>query len=115
MRAVHRCVRGCERPCRVEYLRRFGSCGGRGDYNLDITTNTVEGYYSIFKRGMKGVYQHCSKKHLHRYLSEFDFLYANRASLGVDDDTRAEIAAKGIVGKGLTYRRPHGKTNAAPN
>ena len=50
-----------------------------------ITTNTVEGYYSIFKRGMKGIYQHCSEKHLHRYLSEFDFRYSNRIALGVDD------------------------------
>jgi hypothetical protein len=74
-----------------------------------ITTNTVEGYYSIFKRGMKGVYQHCSEKHLHRYLAEFDFRYSNRIALGVDDYSRAEIAAKGIVGKRLTYRRPNGK------
>jgi transposase-like protein len=74
-----------------------------------ITTNTVEGYYSIFKRGMKGIYQHCSEKHLHRYLAEFDFRYSNRAALGVDDYSRAEIAAKGIVGKRLTYRRPNQK------
>src|SRR5689334_12385645 len=50
-----------------------------------ISTNTVEGYYSIFKRGMKGVYQHCSEKHLHRYLSEFDFRYSNRVALGIND------------------------------
>ena len=50
-----------------------------------ITTNTVEGYYSIFKRGMKCVYQHCSEKQLHRYLAEFDFRYSNRVALGVDD------------------------------
>jgi transposase-like protein len=75
----------------------------------DITTNTVEGYYSIFKRGMKGVYQHCSEKHLHRYLAEYDFRYSNRAALGIDDYTRAEIAAKGIVGTRLTYRRPNQK------
>jgi ISXO2 transposase-like protein len=49
----------------------------------EITTNTVEDYYSIFKRGMKGVYQHCAEKHLHRYLSEFDFRYSNRVALGV--------------------------------
>jgi transposase-like protein len=73
-----------------------------------ITTNTVEGYYSIFKRGMKGVYQHCSEKHLHRYLAEFDFRYSNRIALGVDDQDRAEKAAKGIVGKRLTYRTPDG-------
>ena len=47
-------------------------------------TNTVEGYYTIFKRGMKGVYQHCSEKHLHRYLAEFDFRYSNRVALGVE-------------------------------
>lgn len=69
-----------------------------------ITTNTVEGYYSIFKRGMKGVYQHCSEKHLHRYLGEFDFRYSNRIALGVNDVSRADLALKGIVGKRLTYR-----------
>jgi transposase-like protein len=78
-----------------------------------ITTNTVEGFYSVFKRGMKGVYQHCAEKHLHRYLSEFDFRYSNRAALGIDDNARAEIAAKGIVGKRLTYRRPNGKNAPA--
>jgi transposase-like protein len=51
----------------------------------DVHTNTVEGYYSIFKRGMKGVYQHCAEKHLHRYLSEFDFRYSNRVALGIGD------------------------------
>lgn len=73
----------------------------------DIHTNTVEGYYSIFKRGMKGVYQHCSEKHLHRYLSEFDFRYSNRVALGVNDEARAGRALKGIVGKRLTYRIPY--------
>ncbi len=76
-----------------------------------IHTNTVEGYYSIFKRGMKGVYQHCKEKHLHRYLAEYDFRYNTRAALGIDDATRAEIAAKGIVGKRLTYRRPNKESN----
>src|SRR5262249_49192328 len=69
-----------------------------------VTTNTVEGYYSIFKRGMKGVYQHCQEKHLHRYLAEFDFRYSNRIRLGVNDVQRTERALKGIVGKRLTYR-----------
>jgi transposase-like protein len=73
----------------------------------DIHTNTVEGFYSIFKRGMKGVYQHCSEKHLHRYLAEFDFRYSNRVRLGVNDVARADRALKGIVGKRLTYRTPH--------
>ena len=56
---------------------------GREEYARDdVTTNTVENYYLIFKRGMKGVYQHCSEKHLHRYLSEFDFRYSNRVAMG---------------------------------
>jgi hypothetical protein len=71
-----------------------------------IHTNTVEGFYSIFKRGMKGICQHCAEKHLHRYLAEFDFRYSNRIRLGVDDAMRAEIALKGSCGKRLTYRRP---------
>jgi len=70
----------------------------------DVHTNTVEGYFSIFKRGMRGIYQHCAKKHLHRYLTEFDFRYNNRIRLGVDDMARAENALRGIVGKRLTYR-----------
>lgn len=69
-----------------------------------VHTNTVEGYFSVFKRGMKGVYQHCSERHLHRYLAEFDFRYSNRVALGVDDVARADRALKGIVGKRLTYR-----------
>jgi transposase-like protein len=71
----------------------------------DVTTNTVEGSFSVFKRGMRGVYQHCGEKHLHRYLAEFDFRYNNRAALGVDDATRAYKALEGISGKRLTYRR----------
>lgn len=69
-----------------------------------IHTNTVEGYYSIFKRGMKGVYQHCSEKHLHRYLAEFDFRYSNRSARGVEDQQRAGKALLGISGKRLKYR-----------
>jgi transposase-like protein len=70
----------------------------------DIYTNTVEGYFSVFKRGMKGIYQHCSERHLHRYLAEFDFRYNNRVALGVHDQDRATTALRGIVGKRLTYR-----------
>jgi transposase-like protein len=70
----------------------------------DVHTNNLEGFYSIFKRGMKGVYQHCSEKHLHRYLAEFDFRYNNRSALGVEDAQRAATALCGIVGKRLTYR-----------
>jgi transposase-like protein len=74
-----------------------------------VTTNTVESYFSVFKRGMRGTYQHCSEKHLHRYLAEFDFRHNNRAALGVNDVERAGQLAKGIVGKRLTYRRPDQK------
>jgi transposase-like protein len=70
-----------------------------------VHTNTVEGYYSVFKRGMKGVYQHCSEKHLHRYLAEFDFRYSNRSAIGVEDVERVTKIAAGITGKRLTYRR----------
>jgi transposase-like protein len=80
-----------------------------------ITTNTTESYFSVFKRGMKGTYQHCSEKHLHRYLAEFDFRYNNRSALGVVDTERAETLAKGISGKRLTYRRPNGKGSATAN
>ena len=72
----------------------------------EVSTNTVEGYYSIFKRGMKGVYQHCAEKHLHRYLAEFDFRYSNRVALGFDDEARANRALLGITGKRLTYGGP---------
>jgi hypothetical protein len=79
-----------------EYVRRDG--------DKVVTTNTVEGFYSIFKRGMKGVYQHCKERHLHRYLAEFDFRYSNRVRLGVNDTARADRALVGASGKRLTYR-----------
>jgi transposase-like protein len=69
-----------------------------------IHTNTVESYFSVFKRGMRGTYQHCKEKHLHRYLAEFNFRYNNRVALGVDDETRARTVLTGIKGKRLTYR-----------
>jgi transposase-like protein len=72
----------------------------------DVHTNTLEGFFSIFKRGLVGTYQHMDKKHLNRYLAEFDFRMNNRAKLGVNDTQRAAIALKGIEGKRLTYRRP---------
>jgi transposase-like protein len=72
-----------------------------------IHTNTVEGYFSVFKRGMRGTYQHCSEKHLHRYLAEFDFRYNARSALGVEDEARTEKALRGIKGKRLTYRPPN--------
>jgi transposase-like protein len=73
----------------------------------DVHTNTVEGYFSILKRGIIGVYHHVSEQHLKRYLAEFDFRYNERMALGVDDKTRAERAVKGIKGKRLTYHQPH--------
>jgi transposase-like protein len=70
----------------------------------DVTTNTVEGFFGIFKRGMRGIYQHCGEQHLQRYLYEFDFRYNNRIALGVDDATRADNVLKGVTGKRLTYQ-----------
>ena len=72
----------------------------------DVHTNTVEGYFSVFKRGMKGVYQHCSKKHLHRYAAEFAFRYSNRVANGIDDVARSDIALVAVAGKRLTYKEP---------
>jgi transposase-like protein len=69
-----------------------------------IHTNTVEGVFSIFRRGMTGTYQHCGEQHLNRYLAEFDFRYSNRASLGVSDEGRVDVALAGTAGKRLTYR-----------
>jgi transposase-like protein len=71
----------------------------------DVTTNSIEGFFGIFKRGITGVYQHCGEQHLQRYLDEFSFRYNNRIRLGVHDEQRAVIAAKGMDGKRLTYRR----------
>jgi len=73
----------------------------------DVNTNSVEGYFSIFKRGMKGVYQHCDEKHLHRYLAEFDFRYNHRSKLGFTDGDRAALAVKNAAGKRLTYEGRH--------
>ena len=81
---------------------------GRGQYvdleDRTVHSNTVEGYFSIFKRGMKGVYQFCGEQHLHRYLAEFEFRYNNRIALGCNDEDRADALLSGIVGKRLTYQ-----------
>ena len=80
---------------------------GIGEYvRGDVHTNTIENYFSIFKRGMNGVYQHCSGQHLKRYLCEFDFRYNHREKLGYDDMDRADAALRGTEGKRITYRRP---------
>jgi hypothetical protein len=97
-----------------EFAKHDSVDHSRGEYGYTdrktgakINTNTVEGYYSIFKRGMKGVYQHCGEKHLHRYLAEFDFRYSNRVKRGTNDAARAAKIVEGAKGKRLTYRRPH--------
>ena len=69
-----------------------------------IHTNTVEGAFSIFKRGMRGVYQHCGEQHLHRYLAEYEFRYNNRSALGIEDTERADLLLRGVIGKRLTYQ-----------
>jgi transposase-like protein len=91
--ADHRTVRHSTK----EYVR----------YEADgvVHSNTVENVFSVFKRGMTGVYQHCSEAHLHRYLSEFEFRYNRRSALGWNDTDRVADIAKGIEGKRLTYRR----------
>jgi transposase-like protein len=78
-----------------------------------IHTNTVENVFSVFKRGMRGVYQHCKEKHLHRYLAEFDFRYNARVALGVNDAERADKALKGVKGKRLTYQTTRGRRSEA--
>ena len=72
-------------------------------FDRSIHTNTVEGFFSVFKRGMKGVYQHCRHHHLHRYVVEFDFRYCNRKALGIEDEERAENLLRGAKGRRLTY------------
>jgi transposase-like protein len=95
-----------------EYVRHANWYKDRAAYI--ISTNTVEGYFSLLKRGITGVYHHVSEAHLHRYLDDFDFCYNNRAKLGVGDGERAAKLLKGAVGKRLTYRGPHkGKDDSA--
>lgn len=84
--------------------------GAKEYVNLDnptIHTNTIEDFFSVFKRGVKGVYQHCGHQHLNRYLHEFDFRYSNRQALKIDDAQRAEEILSGVVGKRLTYQNTH--------
>jgi hypothetical protein len=80
----------------------------------DAGTNTVEGYFSILKRGIYGIYQHVSEAHFGRYLAEFDFRYSHRIKLGYDDSARTDAAIRGVVGKRLTYRTTRGTRAAAP-
>ena len=91
-----------------EYAEHATTAHAAGEYvNLEdrtIHTNTVEGAFSIFKRGMRGIYQHSGENHLHRYLAEFEFRYNNRVALGCNDADRADALLDGIVGKRLTYQ-----------
>ncbi|MEM6669395.1 MAG: IS1595 family transposase [Pseudomonadota bacterium] len=97
---------GYYRRLRDHFLQHQSVKHNDGEYGRgEVHTNTVEGYFSIFKRGMKGVYQHCAKKHLHRYVAEFEFRYNNRVANGVGDATRTRVALAAAVGKRLTYRR----------
>jgi transposase-like protein len=82
---------------------------GRGYYvgKDGQTTNNVENFFGVFKKGMVGVYHFCGEQHLQRYLNEFAFRYSNRSGVGIEDNQRAAMALKGIEGKRLTYRRPH--------
>jgi transposase-like protein len=86
-------------------------CHSAGEYvrkeDRTVHVNCAEGFFSIFKRGMKGVYQHCKKRHLHRYLAEFDFRYNNRCGKGVNDPERAGKLLEGVAGKRLTYQTTH--------
>ena len=83
-----------------EFVRHAAGEYGRGS----VHTNTIEGYFSVFKRGMKGVYQHCGKQHLHRYVAEFEFRYNNRMALGIEDSQRAINVLSSTKGRRLTYR-----------
>lgn len=74
----------------------------------DVHTNSAEGFFGVFKKGMKGVYQHCSEKHLSRYVDEFGFRHNTRSKLGFNDGDRAALAIRGAAGKRLTYRQPDG-------
>lgn len=86
-----------------EYVRYEGA--------RTIHTNTIENVFSVFKRGMKGIYQHCGEAHLHRYLAEFDFRYNRRTALGVTDTERTQDVVRGAVGKRLMYQRPAATPN----
>jgi len=99
--AGHAASHNTVRHSAKEYVRYEGE--------LAIHSNTVENVFSVLKRGMHGVYQHCKEKNLHRYLAEFDFRYNNRIRLGINDQQRTDNAIRGIVGKRLTYRTVGGR------
>jgi hypothetical protein len=102
--AVHKTVKHTAK----EYARRdFVFINDDTEFFTEtVHTNSAEGYFSIFKRGMRGVYQHCSEKHLHRYLAEYDFRYNHRTALGYSDEERTLEAVRGAEGKRLMYHKP---------
>lgn len=105
---------GAYRGLKKEYrrhstIRHKWHVYARKEGDVLISTNTIEGYFSILKRGINGVYHHVSKRHLHRYLSEFDFRYNGR---DIDDGARAMLAIKGAAGKRLMYRDSSRQENA---
>tara|TARA_R110002049_G_scaffold152106_3_gene315991 strand:- start:6966 stop:7358 length:393 start_codon:yes stop_codon:yes gene_type:complete len=85
-----------------DFVRHDACEWGRGE----IDTNRIEGYFSILKRGMKCIYLHCGKQHLHRYLAEYDCRYNHRAKNGYTDTERADALFSKVSGKRLTYQRP---------
>lgn len=90
-----------------EFARHRTVHHASGEYvRGEVHSNTIENYFSVFKRGMRGIYQHCGEAHLQRYLTEFDFRYNRRSKLGFTDDDRHNALLKMIAGKRLTYRRP---------
>ena len=89
----------------AEFAKHETVCHARKEYARgDVTTNSAEGYFGVFKRGFNGIYQHCGEQHFQRYLNEFSFRYNNRVRLGIHDEERCSIAIKGAAGKRLTYR-----------
>jgi len=126
---VHKCY-ACRKPFNVKVGTRFEKshiplhkwlqailllCASKKGFSFYeegrpvIHTNTVEGYFALFKRGMRGVYQHCKERHLHRYLAEFDVRYNARSALGGEDLERAERALRGVSGKRLTYKKSYAR------
>jgi transposase-like protein len=96
--------RGLGASKKHEYVDHSISYVGVGQAGRKVHTNTLEGFFSVFKRGMVGTYQHCSEAHLNRYLAEFDFRANTREKFGIDDVSRADIALTATKGKRLTYR-----------
>lgn len=98
-------------PVRKHFADHGHTNHGKGEYvsriDRSVHTNTIEGLFSVFKRGMNGIYQHCGHNHLNRYLAEFDFRYNNRVALGVNDSERADRLLQGVIGKRLTYQTTH--------